>query len=376
MVLEIYLYLCGARLQFMNNTPVHNEEKDFIESLKQIVHSARKMAYTSVNYAQVASNWLIGRRIVEEQQAGEARAEYGKHVIELASKALTEEFGKGFSETNIRSFRKFYIEFQYLAIQQTLPAESKLQIQQTPSAILSWSHYERLMRVNNLEARKWYEREAKEQMWSYRTLDRNICTLYYERMLMSQVKEPVIQEMQEKTKEFQHDKLEFIKNPTVLEFLGLPNNKGYKEQELEQAILDNLQEFLMEMGKGFAFVGRQELVRTDTEDYYIDLVFFNYLLNCFVLVDLKVGKITHQDVGQMDMYVRMFDELKRGEGHNPTIGIVLCSETSKDIARYSILKGNEQLFATKYKLLLPTPEELQAEIENQKQIYLMQKGKE
>ena len=373
MVLEIYLYLCGTRLQFMNNTPVHNEEKDFIESLKQIVHSARKMAYTSVNYAQVASNWLIGRRIVEEQQAGEARAEYGKHVIELASKALTEEFGKGFSETNIRSFRKFYIEFQYLAIQQTLPAESKLQIQQTPSAILSWSHYERLMRVNNLEARKWYEREAKEQMWSYRTLDRNICTLYYERMLMSQVKEPVIQEMQEKTKEFQHDKLEFIKNPTVLEFLGLPNNKGYKEQELEQAILDNLQEFLMEMGKGFAFVGRQELVRTDTEDYYIDLVFFNYLLNCFVLVDLKVGKITHQDVGQMDMYVRMFDELKRGEGHNPTIGIVLCSETSKDIARYSILKGNEQLFATKYKLLLPTPEELQAEIENQKQIYLMQK---
>lgn len=360
----------------MNNTPVHNEEKDFIESLKQIVHSARKMAYTSVNYAQVASNWLIGRRIVEEQQAGEARAEYGKHVIELASKALTEEFGKGFSETNIRSFRKFYIEFQHLAIQQTLPAESKLQIQQTPSAILSWSHYERLMRVNNLEARKWYERETKEQMWSYRTLDRNICTLYYERMLMSQVKEPVIQEMQEKTKEFQHDKLEFIKNPTVLEFLGLPNNKGYKEQELEQAILDNLQEFLMEMGKGFAFVGRQELVRTDTEDYYIDLVFFNYLLNCFVLIDLKVGKITHQDVGQMDMYVRMFDELKRGEGHNPTIGIVLCSETSKDIARYSILKGNEQLFATKYKLLLPTPEELQAEIENQKQIYLMQKAKE
>ena len=344
----------------MNNILIHNEEKDFIESLKQIVHSARKMAYASVNYAQVASNWLIGRRIVEEEQAGEIRAEYGKHVIELASKALTKEFGKGFSETNLRSFRRFYIEFQYLAIQQTV------------SAKLSWSHYERLMRVENLQARQWYEQEAKEQMWSYRTLDRNISTLYYERMLMSQVKESVVQEMQEKTKEFQQDKLEFIKNPAVLEFLGLPSNKGYKEQELEQAILDNLQGFLLEMGKGFAFVARQELVRTDTEDYYIDLVFFNYLLNCFVLVDLKVGKITHQDVGQMDMYVRMFDELKRGEGHNPTIGIVLCSETSKDMARYSILKGNEQLFATKYKLLLPTPEELQAEIENQKQIYLMQ----
>ena len=320
-------------------------------------------------------NWLIGRRIVEEEQAGEVRAKYGKHVIELASKALTEEFGKGFSETNIRSFRKFYIEFQHLAIQQALSAESIIQIQQTVSAKLSWSHYERLMRVENLQARQWYEQEAQEQMWSYRTLDRNISTLYYERMLMSQVKESVVQEMQEKTKEFQQDKLEFIKNPAVLEFLGLPSNKGYKEQELEQAILDNLQGFLLEMGKGFAFVARQELVRTDTEDYYIDLVFFNYLLNCFVLVDLKVGKITHQDVGQMDMYVRMFDELKRGEGHNPTIGIVLCSETSKDMARYSILKGNEQLFATKYKLLLPTPEELQAEIENQKQIYLMQMAK-
>jgi predicted nuclease of restriction endonuclease-like (RecB) superfamily len=315
---------------------------------------------------------LIGRRIVEEEQAGEVRAKYGKHVIELASKALTEEFGKGFSETNIRSFRKFYIEFQHLAIQQAVSAESIIQIQQAVSAKLSWSHYERLMRVENLQARQWYEQEAKEQMWSYRTLDRNISTLYYERMLMSQVKESVVQEMQEKTKEFQQEKLEFIKNPAVLEFLGLPSNKGYKEQELEQAILDNLQGFLLEMGKGFAFVARQELVRTDTEDYYIDLVFFNYLLNCFVLVDLKVGKITHQDVGQMDMYVRMFDELKRGEGHNPTIGIVLCSETSKDMARYSILKGNEQLFATKYKLLLPTPEELQAEIENQKQIYLMQ----
>lgn len=323
---------------------------------------------------------------MEEEQAGEVRAEYGKHVIELASKALSEEFGKGYSQRNLWKFKQFYLTFKDLPIlptpsaesciekMPTLSAESITSIQQTPSALLSWSHYERLMRVENLQARKWYEQEAKEQMWSYRTLDRNISTLYYERMLMSQIKEPVIQEMQEKTKEFQHNKLEFIKNPTVLEFLGLPNNKGYKEQELEQAILDNLQEFLMEMGKGFAFVGRQELVRTDTEDYYIDLVFFNYLLNCFVLVDLKVGKITHQDVGQMDMYVRMFDELKRGEGHNPTIGIVLCSETSKDIARYSILKGNEQLFATKYKLLLPTPEELQAEIENQKQIYLMQKG--
>ena len=356
----------------MNNLLIHNEEKDFIESLKQIVHSARKMAYASVNYAQVASNWLIGRRIVEQMQGGKEKAEYGTYIIKIASEALTKEFGQGYSISTLKFYRQFYLTFPDLPIGSTVWNQSVHEIGFTVYSRLTWSHYKRLMRVENLQARQWYEQEAKEQMWSYRTLDRNISTLYYGRMLMSQVKESVVQEMQEKTKEFQQDKLEFIKNPAVLEFLGLPSNKGYKEQELEQAILDNLQGFLLEMGKGFAFVARQELVRTDTEDYYIDLVFFNYLLNCFVLVDLKVGKITHQDVGQMDMYVRMFDELKRGEGHNPTIGIVLCSETSKDMARYSILKGNEQLFATKYKLLLPTPEELQAEIENQKQIYLMQ----
>ena len=196
--------------------------------------------------------------------------------------------------------------------------------------------------------------------------------MYYERIILSQVKEPVEQEMKEKTQAFQQDKLEFIKNPTVLEFLGLPGNKGYKEKDLEKAILDNLSEFLMELGKGFAFVGRQQLIRTEAEDYYIDLVFYNYLLKAFVLVDLKVGKVTHQDVGQMDMYIRMFDELKRGEGDNPTIGILLCSQTDKDIARYSILKGNEQLFATKYKLILPSEEQLAEEIGRQKEIFLAQ----
>lgn len=372
---EIFIPLRNQKYKYMNNLLIHHEEKDFIESLKQIVHSARKMAYASVNYAQVASNWLIGRRIVEQMQGGKEKAEYGTYIIKIASEALTKEFGQGYSVSTLKFYRQFYLTFPDLPISSTVWNQSVHEIGSTVYSRLTWSHYKRLMRVENLQARQWYEQEAKEQMWSYRTLDRNISTLYYERMLMSQVKESVVQEMQEKTKEFQQDKLEFIKNPAVLEFLGLPSNKGYKEQELEQAILDNLQGFLLEMGKGFAFVARQELVRTDTEDYYIDLVFFNYLLNCFVLVDLKVGKITHQDVGQMDMYVRMFDELKRGEGHNPTIGIVLCSETSKDMARYSILKGNEQLFATKYKLLLPTPEELQAEIENQKQIYLMQMAK-
>lgn len=267
---------------------------------------------------------------MELEQGGEAKAEYGKQIIKRVSEELTAEFGKGFSYTNISNCRRFYLEFNQLPILQT-PSEESL-IGRNVTGILPWSHYERLLRIQDTEARTWYEREACEQTWSYRTLDRNISTQYYERMLLSQVKSPVEEEMKEKTALFQADKLEFIKNPTVLEFLGLPGNTGYKEKELETAILANLQQFMLEMGKGFALVGNQQLVRTDMGDFFIDLVFYNYILKCFVLIDLKVGRVTHQDVGQMDMYVRMYDELKRGEGDNPTIGIVLCSETSYDIA--------------------------------------------
>lgn len=362
----------------MTNSIINAEEKDFLESLKQIVRTARSMAYAAIDYAQIQANWLIGQRVVEQMQKGKERAEYGAHIIKIASIALTEEFGSGYSETNIKSFRLFYLTFNDLQIRQTASAELgniHSQIRQTASARLSWSHYERLMRIESETARNWYMREAAEQMWSVRTLNRNINTQYYERLLMSQVKEPVVQEMKEKTTEYQHDKLEFIKNPTVLEFLGLPNNKSYQEKDLEQAILNNLSEFLMEMGKGFAFVARQQLIRTEEEDYYIDLVFYNYLLKAFVLVDLKVGKISHQDVGQMDMYVRMYDELKRNEGDNPTIGILLCAQTDKDIARYSILKGNEQIFASKYKLLLPSEEELAKEISKQKEIFQLQQSR-
>jgi predicted nuclease of restriction endonuclease-like (RecB) superfamily len=343
---------------------------------------------------------------VEQEQKGEKRAEYGKQIIQAASVALTAEFGKGYSETNLRSFRKFYLVFSNLQIQQAvpvissatrpqiqqaLPAESALKLQSptapskkgralpdefgkmsTKPSLLSWTHYERLLRVDSPEARNWYMKEAAEQMWSYRTLNRNISTQYYERLLISQKKEPVIKEMKKKTSAYQNDKLEFIKNPSVLEFLGLPGNSGYTEQEIEKAIIDNMQKFLMEMGKGFAFVARQQLIRTEAEDYYIDLTFYNYKLKCFFLIDIKIGKITHQDVGQMDMYVRMFDKLKRGEGDNPSIGIVLCSETDTDIARYSVLKGSEQLFATKYKLYLPAIEDLNAEIERQKAILEIQ----
>jgi predicted nuclease of restriction endonuclease-like (RecB) superfamily len=214
--------------------------------------------------------------------------------------------------------------------------------------------------------------EAAEQSWDVRTLDRNISTQYYERLLMSQIKKPVIKEMQSKTGKFQKNKLEFIKNPSVLEFLGLPANSGYSEALLEKAIINHLQQFILEMGKGFAFVERQQLLRTETTDYYVDLVFYNYILKCFVLIDLKTSRISHQDVGQMDMYVRIYDELKRNEGDNPTIGILLCSETDTDIARYSILKGNEQLFTSKYKLYLPTEDELRAEIEQEKEFIRLQ----
>lgn len=241
-----------------------------------------------------------------------------------------------------------------------MSALSDNQNQQTVSAILSWSHFERLMRIENPKAREWYLKEASEQMWSFRTLNRNINTQYYERLLLTQADKRNV-----KNESIQSDKLEF---------LGLPNNISHIELDIEKAIITHIRDFIMEMGKGFAFVARQQLIRTEAEDYYIDLVFYNYILKCFVLIDLKASKITHQDVGQMDMYIRMYDELKRSEGDSPTIGIVLCSQTDVDIARYSILKGNEQLFASKYKLFLPTEDELKHEIEKQREILAIQQS--
>lgn len=359
------------------------EELRFAEDLRGIVRSNLQKVYSAINFGQVNTNWNIGRRIVEEEQHGQTRAEYGKRVIAIASQALTEEFGKGYSQTNCKSYRKFYIEFQKFAIGQTLSAQFPKQIQQTVSAqfeneleLLPWSHYERLMRVTDKAARIWYMHEAAKEMWGFRTLNRNINTQYYERMLLSQMSNEVKNEMIQNTVPYQRDKFEFIKNPTVLEFLGLPGNKGYTEQKIEQAIIDNMEHFLLEMGKGFALVARQQLIRTPLEDYYVDLVFYNYLLKCFVLIDLKLNKVTYQDVGQMDMYVKMYDELRRGSDDNPTIGIVLCSETDENIARYSVLKGNEQLFATKYKLILPSAQELQDEISRQTALLRLQLGED
>lgn len=241
---------------------------------------------------------------------------------------------------------------------------------------LSWSHYLTLLRVKDDVARAWYAKEAAEQTWSVRTLQRNIDSQYYYRLLSSQNTKSVESEMKQITAGYQKDKREYLKNPVIAEFLGLSSNVDMTETQLESAILSNLQKFLMELGKGYAFVARQQHIHTEKQDYYIDLVFYNYILKCFVLIDLKTGKITHQDVGQMDMYIRMYDELKRSEGDNPTLGIVLCSETDEDIARYSVMHGSEQLFASKYKLYLPTEEELRAEIEAQKAIFYLQQKEE
>ena len=368
----------------------NDEDNMLVNDLRSIVSKARSKAFAAVNYSLVERNWRIGQRIVEQEQNGASRAEYGKHVIEIASAALTEEFGKGFSETNIMNFKKFYLKFKELTIPQTLSEEFKKQKHQTLSdessllpqkgqtqsaqfelRLLPWSHYERLIRVEDKKAREWYAKEAFEQGWSFRTLNRNINTLYYERLLMSKKKQPVVNEMQDKTKAYQQDKLEYIKSPVVMEFLGLPSDSSLKESKLESAIIDNLEKFLMEMGKGYALVARQQHIRTEENDYYIDLVFYNYLIKSFILVDLKVNRITYQDVGQMDMYLQMYDKMKKGPDDNPTIGIILCAETDSDVARYSTLAKNDQMFAAKYKLYLPDKEDLRREIERQKELYLM-----
>ena len=342
-------------------------EKFLVNDLKTIVSKARSKAFAAVNYSLVERNWRIGKRIVEEEQNGEARAEYGKHIIEVASAALTEEFGKGFSETNLINFKKFFLLFKELEIHQTVSEEFRKQVLH----LHPWSHYERLIRVEDKKAREWYAKEAFEQGWSFRTLNRNINTLYYERLLMSKKKQPVVNEMQDKTKAYQQDKLEYIKSPVVLEFLGLPEDTSLAESKLETAIINNLEKFLMEMGKGYALVARQQHIRTEENDYYIDLVFYNYLIKSFILVDLKVNRITYQDVGQMDMYLQMYDKMKKGPDDNPTIGIILCTETDSDVARYSTLAKNDQMFAAKYKLYLPDKEDLRREIERQKELYLM-----
>jgi predicted nuclease of restriction endonuclease-like (RecB) superfamily len=309
-----------------------------------------------MQYLPVRRNWLLGKRIVEEELGTNRKGNYGKEIIISVSKKLTEEYGKGFERSSVYSFVQFYKE--YKDIFQTASGQS----------FLSWSHYLVLLQVFDKEARDWYESEALRETWSVRTLQRNVSTQYYYRILKSQKKDLVRKEMLSKSQGEGDERLEFVKNPAILEFLSLPEDNSY----LEKAILANLKDFLMELGKGYAFVASQKRIHTEKEDYFIDLVFYNYILKGFVLIDLKMGKITHQDVGQMDMYVKMFDEREKGESDNPTIGILLCSDTDADVARYSNLSENNHLFASKYKTYLPTQAEIKAEIENQKAMFYLQ----
>lgn len=331
------------------------------EDACNIIETAQKVAYSAVDLTLVHRNWLLGKRIADEELNGESRAEYGAEVIKKLSKDLNAQYGRGYTKTNLYNFYSFYKMYP-----ENFHSESG-----KSNVKLSWTHYRVLLQVKDEIAREWYENEALKETWSVKTLQRNISSQYYYRILKTQDKSAVETEMKEFTSEYQ-TKLEFIKNPVIAEFLGMKEDTSYLESDLEQCIIDNLQKFLMELGKGYAFVARQQHIRTEKEDYYIDLVFYNYILKCFVLIDLKTNKITHQDIGQMDMYIRMYDDLKRGEGDNPTLGIVLCADTDEDIAKYSILHGNEQLFASKYKLYLPTEEELRAEIETQKEMFSIQ----
>ena len=319
--------------------------QDFYKCIAGFLEQARKHAYTAVNYSMVLAYWKIGESIVEEQ-SGADRAAYGDKLIDGLSERLTTDFGKGFDTSNLLNMRRFYLAFP---IQDSLRPE------------LSWTHYRKLIKVKDTAARNWYMNEAANEHWSTRQLDRQISVLYYERLLTSSDKAPVIAEANEKLAAVTPE--QFIKDPYVLEFLDLKDYPSLRETDLEQALIDHLQDFLLELGSGFCFVARQKRMRFDDEDFYLDLVFYHAVLKCYVIIDLKVGKLTHADVGQMDSYIRMFDALQKREDDNPTIGLILCSQKNEAIAKYSALADGKQMFASRYVLELPTPKELEQQIQ-------------
>ena len=366
---------------------VQTESGQLFNDACTIIEQAQAAAYRAVNETLIKRNWLLGMRIRHEVLKNK-RAEYGEQMIKSLASTLTNRYGEGFTKTNLYNYLGFYqtwpeifhsprgksIDEEIENIFHSLRGKSEniLQSLRSKSPIrLTWTHYRIILQEPSTEAREWYEQEAAREMWSTRTLQRNVSSQYYHRLLQSQNKEVVRKEMKQLTAPLQ-DKLEYLKNPVVAEFLGFKNNTNYTESDLEQSIIDHLIPFLMELGKGFAFVDRQKHIHTEKEDYYIDLVFYNYHLRCFVLVDLKTTKLRYQDVGQMDMYVKMFDELVRPEGHNPTIGMLLCADTDEDVAHYSVLNGSDQLYAAKYLTYMPTQEELRREIEQQKEFFRLQ----
>jgi len=329
-------------LERMNNSI----NTQIIEEIRNLLILAREHLQYTVNSAMVQTYWHIGKIIVEDEQKGELRAEYGKKQLEQISKALTDEFGKGFDSRNLRNMRQFY---------QTFP------IWNSVSTKLSWTHYRIIMRIENQNAREWYINETIDNNWSVRALERQISVLYYERLLSSSDKTPLINEANEKIAPLQTDMKNYLRDPYIFDFLNLPS-ESLLESSIEQALIDNLQHFLLELGRGFAFVGRQQRLSVENQDFYIDLVFYNFKVKCFLLIDLKLGKLTHQDVGQMDTYVRVYDKFHKSQDDNPTIGLILCSEPSRAVAKYSVLSESKQLFASKYLPFLPTEEELKMEL--------------
>ena len=340
----------------MNNSELVLYE-DIYSEIKETLLLSRNQAYSAVNFAMVQAYWQIGRIIVEHEQNGNARADYGKAVLQELSSRLTKDFGKGFSVRTLQQMKKFYVTF---------PNTNALRSQ------LTWTHYRLLLSVENEQARQWYMDEAIASAWSSRQLERQISTLYYERLLASREQVPVRAEAAELTAPLAAEN--FIKDPYVLEFLNLKDYPSLRESDLEQALIDKLQEFLLELGRGFCFVARQKLMRYEDEDFYLDLVFYHSILKCHVLIDLKIGKLTHSDIGQMDSYIRMFDALYKNGDDNPTIGIILCSQKNEAIVKYSVLNDAQQVFASRYRFALPTAEELQREIEAERKRIEEQEG--
>jgi predicted nuclease of restriction endonuclease-like (RecB) superfamily len=332
------------------NATLNDELAPLLTHIAAVIQQSRQQVQIAVNSVMVQCYWQIGRLIIEHEQQGQARAAYGKHQLQAISEHLTAEFGKGFDASNLRNMRSFYLCFpKWDAV----------------SHKLSWTHYRKLIRIENPNSRDWYQKEAIEQHWSARALERQIDKLYYERLLSSQDKAAVQAEAEQKITEAEQQALsakDYIRDPYILDFLNLPSQR-LLESDLEQGLLDNLQAFLLELGKGFAFVARQQRIRTEDQDFYIDLVFYHFKLKCFLLIDLKLGKLTHQDVGQMDSYVRIYDQQQRAADDNPTIGLILCSQKSEAVVKYSVLTDSEQLFAAKYLPYLPTEEELKRELE-------------
>ena len=333
------------------DTPLLTSADALYAQIQTVLQQARQQAKRSVNQTMVQTYWQIGKLIVEHEQGGEDRAAYGAKTLQTLALKLSGEFGKGFSAPNLRNFRQFYLTY------------TQDQICYSPSSELSWTHFRLLMRVPDPAARQWYAGEAASQTWSVAALDRQISTLYYQRLLSSQDQDGVKAEAHRLIlRDAPPNPRDFIRDPYILEFLDGQPQASWYEKDIEQGLLDQLQKFLLELGKGFAFVARQRHLRIENEDAFVDLVFYNYILKCFVLIELKVGKLSHQDVGQLDMYVRVFDEQVRQPGDNPTIGLILCSERNEAVARYSLLAESAQIFASRYQPWLPTEAELQAEL--------------